>query len=679
MPMKARWRRHFTASSTAAVLVGVGLVAGGGQAAHAEVLAATQVAEQALAGITIPGADDVRGNVTLPTAVAVVPGAVVRWTSSRPAIVSDTADGAVAAGVVHRPPAGAAPAVVTLTACINVDGVEACRDFALTVRAAVQPAQFSRYGMVNFARSNSQAGQQVYMASSVGNDASRWVAVNNGQVVLPSTKGMHAVRDPSIVRSPDGDKFYLIATDLNVDGTAYGWRGWDWAQSDASRYIEVWESTDLRTWSEQRHVRVAPDEAGMTFAPEAIWDGSIGAFVVYWTSSMYRAGTYYTPDRNDPNGRYPLTRNQTLYTTTRDFVTFTPPQVMIGRPGHGTLDAVIIKDDKDGYYHRLVTDRTSTGVGTTKYVPSCGSEDIYQERATSILAPPEQWELVSSCITHDAMNTTYAEAPMVVKANPGDMRGQGYYMYADQKWLGSPSGTRLEEQLHPYWGDLTSGEWTPINWTQKPNYNLALGVIRHGNIFALTQAEHAALRGADLSSIAVQAPPAKTTYSVGESLDLAGLVVTADYTDGVQAEALAQGYGGYSVLGYDPATPGTQTITVSYTVVGSTKTASFQVDVQGPTLPVTITAQARCVAGKAFVAVQARNDHGSAVDITLQTPYGERSFTGVAPGANAYQQFATRAASAAAGVVTVRATGTVNGKSVTSEFTAEHLGVNCAG
>ncbi|WP_214106214.1 hypothetical protein [Acrocarpospora catenulata] len=74
-------------------------------------------------------------------------------------------------------------------------------------------------------RSNSQAGQQIYMSTSVGNDPTRWVAANHGQMFIESTKGMHAVRDPSIVRSPEGDRFYLIATDLNVDGRAYGWRG----------------------------------------------------------------------------------------------------------------------------------------------------------------------------------------------------------------------------------------------------------------------------------------------------------------------------------------------------------------------------------------------------------------------------------------------------------------------
>ena len=63
------------------------------------------------------------------------------------------------------------------------------------------------------------------MAYSIGNDPTRWNAANNGKAVLTSTEGMHAVRDPSIIRSPDGDKFYLLATDLNVDGTEHGWRG----------------------------------------------------------------------------------------------------------------------------------------------------------------------------------------------------------------------------------------------------------------------------------------------------------------------------------------------------------------------------------------------------------------------------------------------------------------------
>ena len=170
---------------------------------------------------------------------------------------------------------------------------------------------------------------------------------------------------------------------------------------------------------------------------------------------------------------------------------------------------------------------------------------------------------------------------MVVKANAGDVRGGGYYLWADQKWAGSPSGAPMEEQLHPYWSaDLASGRWTPIEWGQKPDYASARGVIRHGSVVALTQAEHAALRGADLVSVSVRTPPTRTTYAVGQPLDLTGLVATADYSDGVTGEVLARGHGGYAVSGYDPNTPGTQRVTVSYTVVGQTRTAAFQLVVR---------------------------------------------------------------------------------------------------
>ncbi|MFI6761275.1 family 43 glycosylhydrolase [Micromonospora sp. NPDC050417] len=98
-----------------------------------------------------------------------------------------------------------------------------------------------------------------------------------------------------------------------------------------------------------------------------------------------------------------------------------------------------------------------------------------------------------------------------------------------------------------------------------------------------------------------------------------------------------------------------------------------------PRLPVTVTTRARCLDGRAYVAVQARNDHDAPVGIVLATAYGERTFANVAAGANAYQSFGTRTVSIAAGSVTVRASGTVAGRQVTTVLTSEHPGLNCAG
>jgi len=80
-----------------------------------------------------------------------------------------------------------------------------------------------------------------------------------------------------------------------------------------------------------------------------------------------------------------------------------------------------------------------------------------------------------------------------------------------------------------------------------------------------------------LESIEVKTPPAKVTYTVGENLDLTGLVVAATYNDDTTK----------AVIGYttDPAsgskldTAGKATITVSYTEASITKTTTFDVQV----------------------------------------------------------------------------------------------------
>ncbi|BCJ62177.1 hypothetical protein Jiend_55990 [Micromonospora endophytica] len=98
----------------------------------------------------------------------------------------------------------------------------------------------------------------------------------------------------------------------------------------------------------------------------------------------------------------------------------------------------------------------------------------------------------------------------------------------------------------------------------------------------------------------------------------------------------------------------------------------------GLDLPVTVTAQARCIAGKAYLSVQARNDHDAAVGIALESGYGERSFPNVASGGNGFQQFTTRVAAVPAGTATVRVTGSIDGEDVTTVVTKDYPGVNCA-
>ena len=72
-----------------------------------------------------------------------------------------------------------------------------------------------------------------------------------------------------------------------------------------------------------------------------------------------------------------------------------------------------------------------------------------------------------------------------------------------------------------------------------------------------------------LDSITVSGPT-KTEYKIGEELDLAGLEVTAHYSDG--SEVAVEGY---EVSGFDSSTAGEKTVTVTY----EGKIAAFTVNV----------------------------------------------------------------------------------------------------
>ncbi|WP_369930296.1 family 43 glycosylhydrolase [Plantactinospora sp. BC1] len=154
----------------------------------------------------------------------------------------------------------------------------------------------------------------------------------------------------------------------------------------------------------------------------------------------------------------------------------------------------------------------------------------------------------------------------------------------------------------------------------------------------------------------------------------------------------ASGYGtsstAFNTVTFDPVSTPRVRATIRANGNGSTYSAvaitEWRVNADDPgvraELPATVTAVPRCLAGRAYLAVQARNDHDAPVRIVLETAYGERSVPAVAPGANAYQSFATRAASVPAGGltwVTVRVTGTVRGEEVTTVHSAGHPAVGC--
>lgn len=82
-----------------------------------------------------------------------------------------------------------------------------------------------------------------------------------------------------------------------------------------------------------------------------------------------------------------------------------------------------------------------------------------------------------------------------------------------------------------------------------------------------------------LTKIEITAQPTKTTYEYGDSFQSAGMVVKATYSDDATANVT-----GYSCSPTVLSTVGTQTITVSYTENGVTKTATTSVTVNRKTI-----------------------------------------------------------------------------------------------
>ena len=78
-----------------------------------------------------------------------------------------------------------------------------------------------------------------------------------------------------------------------------------------------------------------------------------------------------------------------------------------------------------------------------------------------------------------------------------------------------------------------------------------------------------------LESIAVTTQPSKTVYEYGDSFASAGMVVTATYSDGATAAVT-----GYTTSPSTLSKVGKQTVTVSYTERGVTKTTTLSVTVE---------------------------------------------------------------------------------------------------
>lgn len=153
-------------------------------------------------------------------------------------------------------------------------------------------------------------------------DGLNWTALNDGKSLLvPKVGKDKLMRDPSIVRGPDG-RFHMVWTT--------GW--WD-------KHIGYASSVDLVNWSEQKSIPVMEHEptARNSWAPELYYDDLNQEFLIFWASTI--------PGRHSEvaeSEREKGLNHRIYYTRTKDFETFAPTAIFFN-PDFSAIDSALLQ------------------------------------------------------------------------------------------------------------------------------------------------------------------------------------------------------------------------------------------------------------------------------------------------------------------------------------------------
>lgn len=154
-------------------------------------------------------------------------------------------------------------------------------------------------------------------------DGIHWDSIK-GTFLTPNVGDQKVMRDPSIVRGPDGT-FHLVWTS--------SWR--------KDRGFGYSSSKDLIHWTEQRFIEVMKDTSTVNvWAPELFYDDVKRQYMVVWASCVPGKFPDYIEDHRNNHRLY--------YVTTKDFKTFSDAKLLID-PDFSCIDATLVKRGKNDY------------------------------------------------------------------------------------------------------------------------------------------------------------------------------------------------------------------------------------------------------------------------------------------------------------------------------------------
>ena len=290
--------------------------------------------------------------------------------------------------------------------------------------------------------------EQIYMG--ISDDGRHWDALNGGNPVLVSDVGEKGVRDSFLLRSHDGQKVWLLATDLSIARNS----DWKRATHAGSRSIVVWESGDLAHWSPPRLALVGPSDAGSVWAPEAIYDKDAGDYLVCWASTTARDN---------------FSKHRIWAARTKDFRSFTTPFIYVEQANH-VIDIDIVRDG-DTYYRFTKDDHK-------KCVSMASSKKLmgpWQAMPQFTAGQGKNFE-GPICFRLKAAINSQPPVWCLLLDNVSDRIGPGAFGY-------------MPFVSH----DLSTGQFTPATDFHFPY------PFRHGSVLPITTAERERLRSVDFA------------------------------------------------------------------------------------------------------------------------------------------------------------------------------------
>ncbi len=188
----------------------------------------------------------------------------------------------------------------------------------------------SKQGKYLFCYFLGNAPEEERVCFAVSEDGYHFKPLNSNRPIIRQTKGTLCMRDPFLLRDKNG--FYIVATDMK---SSDGWC--------SNHGMISWYSDDLIHWTDETavdfHSFESTKNADKIWAPEAIYDSSKNAYMVYY--SVYNV-----------DGELPLS---IWYSHTKDFRSYTEPAPLFSpSSGRDAIDADIM--EKNGRYYMYYKD-----------------------------------------------------------------------------------------------------------------------------------------------------------------------------------------------------------------------------------------------------------------------------------------------------------------------------------